>query len=141
MRIKRIDLDCRVFDLDSELSIDFVGTSNETYQIYRDIENGKTVNLECFLGGVKVNEPSKRVNLNEIEVIFQDDTTVLKTNGKVYTAKPEKGEKFDPEKGLLICLVKALGLTTSDVLKLVDKAEVKKSKRKANVIKQDKKKK
>lgn len=75
------------------------------------------------------------------KVIYQDDVTVLKTNGKVYTSKPEKGDKFDPEKGLLVCLVKALGLTTSDVLDLYGRAVTKKSKRKANIIKQDKKKK
>lgn len=124
MRIKRIDFDCRMFDLDSELSIDFIGTSNETYQIYRDINNGKTVNLECSLGGVKVNKPSKRVNLNEIEVIFQDDATVLKANGKVYVSRPEKGEKYDREKGLLVCLMKSLGLTTSKFLSLIENAKV-----------------
>ena len=138
MRISSVDIErsCCWHDYrpDSELKITFEGNHLETYQIYDDIRKGKEVVLDCSLSSARRKNPK----LDDTKVIYQDDVTVLKTNGKVYTAKPEKGEKFDKEKGLLICLVKALGLTTSDVLKLVDKAEVKKSKGKANIIKQDK---
>ena len=57
------------------------------------------------------------------KVIYQDTTTVLKVKDEVFIAKPEKGEKFDPEKGLLICILKAVGITTSDFLRLKDTAK------------------
>lgn len=75
---------------------------------------------------------------NYARIFYNNQDTVLKIGDETFVAQTEKGEKFDPEKGLLVCLVKALGLTTSDVLDLYGRAEVKKSKRKANVIKQDK---
>lgn len=151
MIIKSVDIERR-FDecpseywckivTESELTITFQGSLPETYKVYKDIETRKTVNLDCSYSGVKINKPTSNINLSTAKVIYQDDVTVLKINGKAYTAKPEKGERFDPEKGLLVCLVKALGLTTSDVLDLYGRAVIKKSKGKANIIKQDKTKK
>lgn len=75
------------------------------------------------------------------KIIHQDDTTILKIGDSKFIARPEVGEKYDAEKGVLICIAKAMGLTTTDILSLCENAIVKKSKQKANVIKQDKKKK
>ena len=132
MRLSRVDIDmnCSCISDNSELTITLEGRMKEVYEVYKSLETRNTVNLNCSYSGVKINKPTNNLNLNTAKVIYQDDVTVLKTNGKVYTAKPEKGEKFDPEKGLLVCLVKALGMTTSDVLNLYGRAEVKKSKRK-----------
>ena len=75
------------------------------------------------------------VDLTNAEVIFQDDATVLIVDGKKYISKPEKGEKYDAEKGLLVCLMKCAGLTTSDFLGLMKNAKVNKK-----TVKCDKKK-
>lgn len=76
------------------------------------------------------------------EVIFQDKNTILKIGNETYIAKPEKGEVFDKEKGILVCLVKALGLTTTDVIKLLNNSKTKTSKNtknEADTIKSNKK--
>lgn len=57
------------------------------------------------------------------KVYFQNKRTVLKIGEDVFMSTPEKGEKYDPEKGLLICLMKAMGMTTSDFLKLYERAK------------------
>lgn len=57
------------------------------------------------------------------KVYFQSKRTVLKIGEDVFMSTPEKGEKYDPEKGLLICLMKAMGMTTSDFLKLYERAK------------------
>lgn len=57
------------------------------------------------------------------KVYFQNKRTVLKIGEDVFMSTPEKGEKYDPEKGLLICLMKAMGMTTSDFLKLYKRAK------------------
>lgn len=72
------------------------------------------------------------------KVYYQEDNTVLKIGNDTFVAVPEKGDKFDAEKGLLICVAKAMGLTTTDILKLKDNAVHKNSKKKKKVVKQDK---
>ena len=63
-------------------------------------------------------------NKERHQVFVNGDVVTLKVGDRVYTAKPEKGEKFDLEKGLLVCLAKANGYSTSDMLKLVSDAVV-----------------
>lgn len=67
---------------------------------------------------------------DKIDVYVNNDTTVLKRNGKTYISRPEKGEKFDLEKGVMVCLLKSCGYSTSDILKLVNDAKIQKSKKK-----------
>lgn len=67
------------------------------------------------------------------KVVVNDKTVVLiADDGKKYFSRPEKGEKFDLEKGVLVCLAKYAGFTTSDILEIVEKAQIqpKKSKNK-----------
>lgn len=71
-------------------------------------------------------------------VFVQDGDTVLRVGDRVFKARPESGERYDAEKGLLVCLVKAMGLTTSDVIEMLDKAVVKNSRKKSPAIKRDK---
>lgn len=73
-------------------------------------------------------------------VIYEDGVTVLKVADRVFTARAEAGEAYDAEKGLLICLMKAMGMSVSDMLKLKNSAIVKKSKKSSKVIKEDKRK-
>ena len=69
------------------------------------------------------NKCKSEVDLTNAKVIFQDNTTILIVDDKKYFAKPEKGEKFDAEKGLLVCLMKCAGLSTSDFLDLMKNAK------------------
>ena len=64
------------------------------------------------------------------KVSLQDKRTVLKIDDDVFMSTPEKGEKFDSEKGLLICIMKAMGMSTSDFLKIYENSKtVKQGKR------------
>ena len=56
-------------------------------------------------------------------LIFRDNTTILFKDGKKYVAKCEKGDKYDKEKGLLVCLAKANGYTFKDLQEMLEKAE------------------
>lgn len=63
------------------------------------------------------------------KVVFEGETCVIvASNGKRYISRPEKGERFDPEKGLLVALLKFKGVSTSKVQSLLDSAIVKKQK-------------
>lgn len=57
-------------------------------------------------------------------LIFRDNTTILFKDGKKYVAKCEKGETFDKEKGLLVCLAKANGYTFKDLQEMLAGAEM-----------------
>lgn len=59
------------------------------------------------------------------QAIVNDKTTILIDNeGKKYFSKPEKGEKFDLEKGILVCLAKMAGFSTTDILEIVKNAKI-----------------
>lgn len=72
------------------------------------------------------------------QVFVNGNVTTLKIGDKVYTSKPEKGEKFDLEKGILVCLAKANGYSTSDVIYLTKTAKMQ-SKSKGKPAKKSKK--
>lgn len=57
------------------------------------------------------------------KVFYQDKRTVLRIGDDVFMSVPEKGEKYDKEKGLLICIMKAMGLSTSDFLKIKENSK------------------
>ena len=67
------------------------------------------------------------------QIFVNGDVTTLKVDGKVYHSRPEKGEKFDLEKGILVCLAKSYGWSTTDILKLKENAKIhRKVEKKAN---------
>ena len=72
-------------------------------------------------------------------VVFEGKTTVLITDKGKYIATCEKGDKFDREKGLLVCLAKANGYSTSDILELLENANEKATKAEREKAKQRKK--
>lgn len=57
------------------------------------------------------------------KVFLQDKRTVLRIGDDVFMSTPEKGEKYDAEKGVLICIMKAMGMSTSDFLKVFENAK------------------
>ena len=57
------------------------------------------------------------------KLIFRDNATILFKDGKRYVAKCEKGEKYDKEKGLLVCLAKAHGYNFKDLQEMLAGAE------------------
>lgn len=67
----------------------------------------------------------------EIEqVIFENGyTIIIDSEGNRYMSRPEKGEKFDEEKGLLVALAKYDGHTTTEIQDLL-KGAVRKNARK-----------
>ena len=69
----------------------------------------------------------------ESQIFVNGDVTTLKVDGKVYHSRPERGEKFDLEKGILVCLAKSCGWSTTDILKLKENAKIhRKVEKKAN---------
>lgn len=56
-------------------------------------------------------------------VIFENKHCIIIDNfGNKYIAKPEKGERFDKEKGFLVALAKYNGFTTTKCQELIKKA-------------------
>ena len=58
------------------------------------------------------------------KVIYEKEhCIVVDTDGNRYISRPEKGEKFDKEKGLLVAsLAKYCGFTTTKIQKLMEGA-------------------
>lgn len=57
------------------------------------------------------------------KVVFENKHCIIVDNfGNRYIAKPEKGEKFDKEKGFLVALAKYNGFTTTKCQDLIKKA-------------------
>lgn len=82
--------------------------------------------------------PSPEHLKDRAEIYINNGVTVMKVGDKVYKATPEKGERLDVEKGVLVCIAKYCGFSTTDILKLVEKANIQKSKK---TVKSKKKKK
>lgn len=73
-------------------------------------------------------------------VIFNGNATVLIKDGKKYVSKCKDGDAYDKEKGLLLCLAQANGISYRDLQEMIagakdcnDKAKVREVKRKAKV--------
>lgn len=58
----------------------------------------------------------------KMRVLFSPPATILWVDGKKYVSKAH-GEEFDEEKGLLMCLAKANGITHLDLKRLLKNAE------------------
>lgn len=56
-----------------------------------------------------------------MKVIFNDPATILFVDDKKFVSKAHK-EKFDPEKGLLMCLAKANGISHLELIRLMKNA-------------------
>lgn len=106
------------------------------------MQNGRDLYFSTSMDLASLPKPKKEeksyVDLTDAKVIFQDDTTILIVNGEKYFAKTEKGEKFDAEKGLLVCLMKCAGLTTTDFLDLMKNAKMNKKTVKCDKVKSKK---
>ena len=59
---------------------------------------------------------------NNTMLRFSDPATILWINGKKYVSKVHN-EPFDEEKGLLMCLAKANGITHKDIQKMLKAAQ------------------
>ena len=57
------------------------------------------------------------------KLIFKGNETILIKDGKEYVSKCADGDFFDKEKGLLLCLAKANGVSYEDLQKMIDGAE------------------
>lgn len=61
------------------------------------------------------------------EVIFNNPVTILYYKGKKYISKAHE-EEFDEEKGLLMCLAKAQGISHSELKRMIKNAKRQKPK-------------
>ncbi len=61
------------------------------------------------------------------KIIFNDPATILYANGKRYVSKAYN-EAFDEEKGLLMCLIKAFGISHLDLQRMIKGATVQEKK-------------
>lgn len=68
-------------------------------------------------------EPLKFWRKHNVKVIYNDPATILFVDGEKYISKAHD-EKFDKEKGLLMCLAKAQGISHLDLKKMIDSAKV-----------------
>lgn len=59
------------------------------------------------------------------QVIFDGEKTTLIKDGKKYVAKCNDGDTYDREKGLLVCLAKANGITYQEICEMLKNAETK----------------
>ena len=73
------------------------------------------------------------VRNHETKVIFNPPATILIKNGKKYVSKAHE-EKFDEEKGLLMCLAKANGITHLELKRMIKNAKRPKKKDEAIVL-------
>ena len=108
-------------------------------KIIEAMQSGRDLYFSTSMDLASLPKPKKEealgVDLTDAKVIFQDETTILIVDGKKYFAKPEKGEKFDAEKGLLVCLMKCAGLKTTDFLDLMENAKMNKKTVKCDKVK------
>lgn len=73
------------------------------------------------------------------KVIFENNHTIIVDNfGNRYISRPEQGEKFDEEKGLLVALAKYDGHSTSEILELLKGAVRKNAKQRKKTSKKNK---
>lgn len=75
------------------------------------------------LGLAKISkERGNNMNKNDIKVIYNNPVTILYMNGKKYVSKAHE-EQFDEEKGLLMCLAKANGISHLELQRMIKGAK------------------
>ena len=124
------------------MRIDFVDLGDECYKAmmsFRDYATAKK--LIDYLNNdipvfpftadeiISLAEGKEKPRRVQPEVIINGRTTIMKFGDKKFVSRPEKGERYDKEKGVLMCLAKAMGYSTSDILKMADNAKVFKNKK------------
>ena len=136
MKVKGAIIDCA--DQTATVSFCEFGKFSRN-KIVDAMQNGRDLYFSTSMDLASIPKPKKEeessVDLTDAKVIFQDETTILIVDGKKYFAKPEKGEKFDAEKGLLVCLMKCAGLKTTDFLDLMKNAKMNKKTVKCDKVK------
>ena len=97
------------------------------------IQSGDVVVSESYKKKVRAEEDRKKKaadiwhykkTFEKAKVIINEPAVILMIDGKKYVSKAMKGEPFDPEKGLLMCLFKWKGNTNSDLKRLLKNASV-----------------
>lgn len=85
------------------------------------------------------NKPKKPVKaeptpstFSGIKVLFNDPATIMWVNGKKFVAKAHN-EPFDEEKGLLMCLCKAHGISHRDIQRML-KSAVRQKKKTTEIV-------
>lgn len=82
----------------------------------------------------KAKKPAKEPasTFGGIKVLFNDPATIMWVNGKKYVAKAHN-EPFDEEKGLLMCLCKAHGISHRDIQRML-KSAVRQKKKTTEIV-------
>ena len=82
----------------------------------------------------KTKKPAKEPTstFGGIKVLFNDPATIMWVNGKKYVAKAHN-EPFDEEKGLLMCLCKAHGISHRDIQRML-KSAVRQKKKTTEIV-------
>lgn len=70
---------------------------------------------------IRYNKNDFDTQYKEMKIIINEPAVVLIKNGKKYVSKAHD-EEFDAEKGLLMCLAKANGVTHLDLKRMLKKA-------------------
>lgn len=101
-----------------QATINAIATSKEVEILASNMF--KDVRIAGFSGDIRAagNTNSKA----NVEVIFNPPATILFMNGKKYVSKAHN-EAFDEEKGLLMCLAKANGITHLQLKKMIKGAK------------------
>jgi hypothetical protein len=95
---------------------------------------GKKLFYEYIQDRIKALEegcPMPYPNKDDYKVIFNPPATILWKNGKKYVSKAHD-EEFDEEKGLLMCLAKANGISHLELKRMIKNAKRPEKKEKKN---------
>lgn len=93
---------------------------------------GKVVTIADILGGgYEIQEDERRhywtekmIKRKSEEVVFKGNKTIFKTeNGKEIVSKCDENDKFDKEKGVLMCIAKKVGYEYQDIKNLVENSK------------------
>lgn len=115
---------------------------------YRDLFGSSLFGLGPIVGSLVVVKEEKTSNDDKtltlegkpVKVYINNRTTIMEVGSQKFVATAEKGELFDIEKGILVCLAKYFGVKSSSLLKLVESAQIQKPKEKKPVKKNTSKK-
>lgn len=122
MRLKRIEMDRRCYDEDFDYEATFDCNRFEAMNL-----NAKGFNVLYKPVIVAENNEPVVTSYNYCDrplarVIFNNPATILFINGKKYVSKAHE-ENFDEEKGLLMCLAKAQGISHLELKRMIKGAE------------------
>lgn len=117
MVLKELNVNSRCYDYYDEIEARFALNRDEFYLIN---ESNNTV---FSLGKLaKSKEEKKVMKKKDIRVIFNNPATILYMNGKRFISKAHE-EQFDEEKGLLMCLAKANGVSHLELKRMIKNAQ------------------